>query len=75
MNNKEDFGKVFFKEIVDSVSEFDSVWDNIIEYGIATEDELRLVTSINGSNIETLNSVLYSRTSYRDWEQYKSMTE
>ena len=52
---------------------FDALWDNIVEYGIATEDELRLVTSINGSNIESLNSVLYSRTSYRDWEQYKSM--
>jgi len=52
---------------------FDEVWDNIVEYGIATENELRLVTSINGSNIEALNSVLYSRVGYRDWEQYKSM--
>ena len=54
---------------------FDEVWDNIVEYGIANEDELRLVTSINGSNIDALNSVLYSRTSYRDWEQYASMME
>ena len=52
---------------------FDEVWDNIIAYSIATETELRLVTSINGSNIESLNSVLYSRTSYRDWEQYTEM--
>tara|TARA_R100001591_G_C4277198_1_gene164106 strand:- start:253 stop:474 length:222 start_codon:yes stop_codon:yes gene_type:complete len=71
----EDFGKTFFKEQIDSVSEFDLVWDNLIEYGIANEEELRLVTSINGSNIDTLNSVLYSRTGYRSWEQYKSMIE
>tara|TARA_R100001509_G_scaffold1149_1_gene1128 strand:- start:162 stop:623 length:462 start_codon:yes stop_codon:yes gene_type:complete len=54
---------------------FDEVWDNIVEYGIATEDELRLVTSINGSNIESLNSVLYSREGYRDWNQYAEMME
>ena len=52
---------------------FDEVWDNIIEYGIANEDELRLVCHINGSKIESLNDVLEVRTSYKDWEQYKSM--
>ena len=52
---------------------FDEVWDNLISYNLATESELRLVTSINGSNMESLNSVLYSRTSYRDWEQYAEM--
>tara|TARA_R100000773_G_scaffold44624_1_gene46620 strand:- start:4285 stop:4665 length:381 start_codon:yes stop_codon:yes gene_type:complete len=54
---------------------FDEVWDNLISYNLATESELRLVTSINGSNMESLNSVLYSRTSYRDWEQYAEMME
>ena len=52
---------------------FDEVWDNIIEYGIATEDELRLVCHINGNKIESLNDVLEVRTSYKDWSQYKSM--
>ena len=52
---------------------FDEVWDNIIEYGLATEDELRLVCHINGSKIETLNDVLEVRTTYKDWSQYKSM--
>lgn len=52
---------------------FDEVWDNIIEYGLATEDELRLVCYINGSKIETLNDVLEVRTTYKDWSQYKSM--
>jgi len=54
---------------------FDEVWDNLISYNLATESELRLVTSINGSNMESLNSVLYCRTSYRDWEQYAEMME
>tara|TARA_R110000737_G_scaffold165273_1_gene192770 strand:- start:270 stop:728 length:459 start_codon:yes stop_codon:yes gene_type:complete len=52
---------------------FDEVWDNIIEYGIATEDELRLVCHINGNKIESLNDVLEVRTPYKDWSQYKSM--
>ena len=50
---------------------FDEIWDNLLMHGIATEDELRLVCHINGSNIDSLNSVLHVRTSYRDWNQYK----
>ena len=42
----------------------------LIDEGIATEQELNLVTSINGYNIETLDDVLYVRTGYRDYEQY-----
>jgi len=49
--------------------EVDKIWDYLLEYEIATEDELRLVTSINGYNIETLNSVLFARTGYRSLDQ------
>lgn len=49
------------------------IWDYIVETGIATEDELRLVTSINGTNEDSLNSVLYSRTGYRSLEQLTEM--
>ncbi len=52
---------------------FNEVWYALIEHGIATENELRLVCHINGSKIESLNDVLEVRTSYKDWEQYKSM--
>ena len=45
------------------------VWDLLIEYGIATQEELELVTCINGYNIDTLNDVIYARTGYRDIEQ------
>ena len=51
------------------------VWDYLIENRIATEDEMRLVTSINGYNVESLNSILYSRTGYRDLEQMQEMEE
>jgi hypothetical protein len=45
-------------------------WNKIVERGIATEEELQLVTEINGYNIETLDSVMYARTGFQDWEQY-----
>ena len=40
-------------------------------YGIATENELQLITDINGYDLETLEDVLYARTGYRSWDQYK----
>ena len=47
----------------------DEVWDLLIEYGVATQKELELVTCINGYNIDTLNDVIYVRTGYRNIEQ------
>ena len=51
--------------------QFNELWDLLIEHGVATEEELQLVTAINGQNIAALNDVLYVRTSYRDWEQFE----
>lgn len=45
-------------------------WDAIIMYGIATEEELQLVTCLNGYNKEALNDVVYVRTGYRDIQQF-----
>tara|TARA_R110000787_G_scaffold224042_1_gene332287 strand:+ start:46 stop:228 length:183 start_codon:yes stop_codon:yes gene_type:complete len=50
-----------------------ALWDHLIETGLATEDELCLVTSINGTNLESLESVLYCRTGYRSLEQLQDM--
>ena len=47
------------------------LWDYIIDCRIATEDEVALVTSINGTNLEAFESILFSRTGYRDLEQIK----
>ena len=51
------------------------IHDYLVEYGIATEKEISLVTSINGSNEDSLNSILYSRTGYRSLEQIREMEE
>lgn len=45
------------------------LWDYLEETGTATNKELCLVTSINGLNLEALESVLYVRTGYRSLEQ------
>lgn len=45
------------------------IWDYLIEAEIATEAELKLITNINGYNENSLNSVLYSRTGYRNIKQ------
>ncbi len=47
------------------------MWNWLVDMGIATDDELMLVTGISGYNIDTLNFVLYYRTGYRDREQYE----
>lgn len=46
-----------------------TIWDTIIEHGIATEEELELVTAINGYHDDALNDVIYVRTGYRGIEQ------
>ena len=48
------------------------MWDWLIELGTATEEELQLITDINGYNMDVLNDVLYCRTGYRDREQMES---
>lgn len=51
-------------------SDLNKVADIIIDYGIATEDEVQLVCKINGWNIESLNSIILARTGYRDIDSY-----
>lgn len=45
------------------------IWDYLVENGIVSEETLRIITSINGYNITTLNDVLYTTTGYRDINQ------
>ena len=47
----------------------EAMWDYLTEAGIATEEELRLVTAINGYNEETLCDVLFVRTGCRSFDQ------
>lgn len=48
------------------------MWDWLLAMEIATIEELKLITGINGFTIETLNDVLYYRTGYRDREQFEN---
>jgi hypothetical protein len=51
------------------------LWDWLLETGTATENELCLVTSISGNNLESVESILYCRTGYRSLEQVLEMEE
>lgn len=46
------------------------LWDVMVEYGVATAEELGLALALCGTNIQTLNQVLYIRTGYRSLEQF-----
>lgn len=48
----------------------DQIHDTLVELGIATEEEIALVCSINGTNEESYNDILFSRTGYRSLEQF-----
>ena len=51
----------------------EELYDYLVDYGVATEKEIALVCSINGTNLDSLESILYSRTGYRDLEQIKEI--
>lgn len=42
----------------------------LLENNIATMEEILLVANLNGYTMETLRSILYVRTKYRDFDQY-----
>ena len=44
-------------------------WDRLVDAGYFTDEELELVTNINGYTIETLNDCIYARFGYRSLEQ------
>lgn len=50
--------------------ELNEFFEYLINAEIATEEEIQLITAINGWNEETANDILYARTGYRDLEQY-----
>jgi len=49
----------------------DIIFDFLVENEIATENEIRLVTCINGYNETALNDIIYVKTGYRTLKQYK----
>ncbi len=47
----------------------DQVWQLLLDYDIATEAELHLVTNINGYKLESLESIIYARTGLNSIDQ------
>lgn len=50
-------------------NEVNELWDELINGMYFTEEELRLVTCINGYSVEALNDCIYARYGYRSLEQ------
>lgn len=50
--------------------ELNEYYDYLIEYLGVNEETIKCITGINGYNEETLDSILYYYTGYRDLEQY-----
>jgi len=44
--------------------ELNKLWDLLVNYELASEETLKLVTCLNGYNLETMESVLYALTGY-----------
>lgn len=44
-------------------------WDFLVENGIATDGEVRLVACINGQSMETMYDILYAKEGLRSWYQ------
>ena len=45
-------------------------YNYLIDYGLVSEETLNIITSINGYDVSTLDSVLYCVCGYCDIEQY-----
>jgi hypothetical protein len=48
-------------------------YEYLVDNGIATDDEIILVTNINGYNLESLNAILFARTGWHDLKQALEM--
>ena len=55
------------------MNKFDKFYDYLVDYGVATEDEINLVCNINGSSVDTLNSILYARLGLRSLNQWQEL--
>lgn len=46
----------------------DTLWDQLIDLGVS-EQTLRIVTSINGYSVSTLEDILYAHSGYNSFDQ------
>lgn len=53
------------------MEEVNKLYNQLVDGGYFTDDELQLATHIGGYDIETLNDCIYFRYGYRSFEQMK----
>lgn len=73
--SREDEDDMFYDEdgnLIEEEPDADGLRDLLLQYEIATEDELQLITNINWYSEETLLDVLYAKTWYRTRNQFQS---
>jgi len=47
-----------------------TMWEKIVEYEIATNEEIGLVVDVAGFKVDTLNEIVYSRTEFETLDEY-----
>ena len=52
------------------MTNINNMYETLITYGVATEEELQFVTDIFGWNEQSLLNLLRARTGYRNFEQF-----
>ena len=57
------------------MEELDKIYNELIEKAYFTEEELNLITNINGYSMETLNDCIYARYGLRTYEDLKEEKE
>lgn len=50
-------------------NELEYLVETMIELGVCNDDEVRLVSAINGYSLESMLDILYVRTGYRSLDQ------
>ena len=53
----------------------ETLYNYLVDNGIATEDEISLVTAILGESQETYEDILFARTGYRYFDQLEDFEE
>jgi hypothetical protein len=51
------------------------LYEELIDLGMFTNEELELVTNINGYSVDTLNDCIYSRYGFHSLKQYLNEDE
>ena len=51
------------------MNKFEEFYDYLVNYEVATEEEISLVCCINGYTVESLEGILYARLGLRSLEQ------